>query len=395
VDPEPEFEQAVAAFVATLARGDAGAPFRAELAALLAELEPTARRITLVRTVLQLLGPGTPDVYQGDEHRLLALVDPDNRRAVDFYVRAAALEQAGGDAADAEKLGLVRACLALRAAHPEAFTAAGYTPLVAEGAGAGAVIAFARVHGPWALLVAAERPASRRGATWGGDTVLWLPAPLAGLGWQRVAGMRAAERPLRADGGGVLAVGDLLGPDPVAVLLAAPARRPPWGRRDVAPAQRLLRWIVSGRVPTLRRNLGCRLRLVSRAGSDRARPIDSSAARRPRGAAAARLSFPFVLRFPMATDATLTVAYFSMEICLEQDVPTYSGGLGVLAGDTLRSAADLRLPVVGSRSRHRHGYFRQHLELDGTQSRARPPGTPPRACPPCRTRSPCRWRGAP
>ncbi|HZF68909.1 MAG TPA: alpha-glucan family phosphorylase [Gemmatirosa sp.] len=69
----------------------------------------------------------------------------------------------------------------------------------------------------------------------------------------------------------------------------------------------------------------------------------------------------------MATDATLTVAYFSMEICLEQDVPTYSGGLGVLAGDTLRSAADLRLPVVGITLAHRHGYFRQHLELDGTQ----------------------------
>src|SRR5919108_219594 len=41
-----------------------------------------------------------------------------------------------------------------------------------------------------------------------------------------------------------------------------------------------------------------------------------------------------------------TVAYFSMEICLEQAIPTYSGGLGVLAGDTLRSAADLGVPVV-------------------------------------------------
>lgn len=69
----------------------------------------------------------------------------------------------------------------------------------------------------------------------------------------------------------------------------------------------------------------------------------------------------------MATDRGLTVAYFSMEICLEQDIPTYSGGLGVLAGDTLRSAADLRLPVVGITLVHRLGYFRQHLEPDGTQ----------------------------
>jgi starch phosphorylase len=70
----------------------------------------------------------------------------------------------------------------------------------------------------------------------------------------------------------------------------------------------------------------------------------------------------------MAADRALTVAYFSMEICLEQDVPTYSGGLGVLAGDTLRSAADLRLPVVGITLAHRQGYFRQHLASDGTQT---------------------------
>ena len=44
--------------------------------------------------------------------------------------------------------------------------------------------------------------------------------------------------------------------------------------------------------------------------------------------------------------ARTTVAYFSMEICLEQAIPTYSGGLGVLAGDTLRSAADLGVPLV-------------------------------------------------
>src|SRR5213592_1022350 len=63
-----------------------------------------------------------------------------------------------------------------------------------------------------------------------------------------------------------------------------------------------------------------------------------------------------------------TVAYFSMEICLEQAVPTYSGGLGVLAGDTLRSAADLAVPVVGVTLLHRKGYFEQHLDEDGNQT---------------------------
>jgi len=65
-----------------------------------------------------------------------------------------------------------------------------------------------------------------------------------------------------------------------------------------------------------------------------------------------------------------TIAYFSMEICLEQAIPTYSGGLGVLAGDTLRSCADLELPVVGITLLHRKGYFRQHLDSAGQQSEA-------------------------
>ncbi len=69
----------------------------------------------------------------------------------------------------------------------------------------------------------------------------------------------------------------------------------------------------------------------------------------------------------MAT-APLTVAYFSMEVCLEQALPTYSGGLGVLAGDTLRSAADLALPMVAVTLAHRCGYFTQHLGPDGRQS---------------------------
>ncbi len=63
-----------------------------------------------------------------------------------------------------------------------------------------------------------------------------------------------------------------------------------------------------------------------------------------------------------------TVAYFSMEICLEQAIPTYSGGLGVLAGDTLRSAADLGVPLVAVTLLHRKGYFHQHLDATGHQT---------------------------
>jgi starch phosphorylase len=62
------------------------------------------------------------------------------------------------------------------------------------------------------------------------------------------------------------------------------------------------------------------------------------------------------------------VAYFSMEIGLESELPTYSGGLGVLAGDTLRAAADLGAPLVGVTLVHRKGYFGQHLDAHGNQS---------------------------
>jgi len=62
------------------------------------------------------------------------------------------------------------------------------------------------------------------------------------------------------------------------------------------------------------------------------------------------------------------VAYFSMEIGLESGMPTYSGGLGVLAGDTIRSAADLDVPMVAVSLIHRRGYFFQRLDAQGHQS---------------------------
>jgi len=62
-----------------------------------------------------------------------------------------------------------------------------------------------------------------------------------------------------------------------------------------------------------------------------------------------------------------TIAYFSMEIGLLSDMPTYSGGLGVLAGDTIRAAADLKVPMVAVTLLHRKGYFYQRLDDSGRQ----------------------------
>ena len=74
------------------------------------------------------------------------------------------------------------------------------------------------------------------------------------------------------------------------------------------------------------------------------------------------------------------VAYFSMEIAIHPAMPTYSGGLGVLAGDTLRSAADLGVPVAAFTLLHRKGYFQQHLDPTGMQSEDVQPWNPADFC---------------
>ena len=74
------------------------------------------------------------------------------------------------------------------------------------------------------------------------------------------------------------------------------------------------------------------------------------------------------------------VAYFSMEIAINPAMPTYSGGLGVLAGDTLRSTADLGVPLVAFSLVHRKGYFQQHLNEAGMQSEDIQPWNPADFC---------------
>ena len=70
------------------------------------------------------------------------------------------------------------------------------------------------------------------------------------------------------------------------------------------------------------------------------------------------------------------IAYFSMEIALQSDIPTYAGGLGVLAGDTLRTAADLELPMVAVTLVSRMGYFHQEIDFNGRQTEALEPWQP-------------------
>lgn len=81
-----------------------------------------------------------------------------------------------------------------------------------------------------------------------------------------------------------------------------------------------------------------------------------------------------------------TVAYFSMEVGIDPAMPTYSGGLGILAGDTLRAAADKGVPVVGVTLLYHNGYFRQHLDEWGSQSESPVAWSPEEFLEPLRTR---------
>jgi glycogen phosphorylase len=96
------------------------------------------------------------------------------------------------------------------------------------------------------------------------------------------------------------------------------------------------------------------------------------------------------MRFPIHTEEVSSVeigddsgmvAYFSMEIAILPSIPTYSGGLGVLAGDTLRSASDRGLNLVAVTLVHRKGYFRQLLGADGNQTAVEQPWSPEKTLP--------------
>lgn len=91
--------------------------------------------------------------------------------------------------------------------------------------------------------------------------------------------------------------------------------------------------------------------------------------------------------------ADARVAYFSMEIALRAEIPTYAGGLGVLAGDTLRTAADLRLPLVGVTLVSRAGYFRQEIDANGRQVEHPAPWDPARWASPLDAKAAVRIEG--
>jgi (1->4)-alpha-D-glucan 1-alpha-D-glucosylmutase len=204
VDPVPEFDQAVQAFVRAVLDD---ASLVAEVEAFVQRLTPAWQVTALAQKAVQLTMPGVADTYQGSELWDLSLVDPDNRRPVDFVQRRKLLEELDGppslDEPGTAKLHLVSCLLRLRRELPEAFLAeSSYAPLDAGSR------AIGFVRGGQVATVAPLRALQVQRTGWGDDAVE-LPAG----SWRDV--LTGAAR------SGRMPLAELLADFPVAVLRKA------------------------------------------------------------------------------------------------------------------------------------------------------------------------------
>ena len=133
-NPNQTYETAAQSFARALIEGEGAEDFRRALAEAAAGLDHLGRVAAIAQTILQITLPGTPDIYQGTEFWDFSLVDPDNRRPVDYAARAAALAEAQppeltADDTGKAKLAVTHRLLTLRAEQPGLFAKGDYTPL--------------------------------------------------------------------------------------------------------------------------------------------------------------------------------------------------------------------------------------------------------------------------
>ena len=165
-DSDPAYEAQVTEWIAHLTHG----PATRMLADFALELHSGGVAVSLGRKLLQLVGPGIPDTYQGTEFFDFSLVDPDNRRFVDYAARSAA----AGSPEDVAKQRVVREALALRHERPQLFLSGGYAGVFAEGDASQHVVGVARTaYGvPQVIALATREPlALERDGGWRGTAV--------------------------------------------------------------------------------------------------------------------------------------------------------------------------------------------------------------------------------
>ncbi|HEU5174735.1 MAG TPA: malto-oligosyltrehalose synthase [Gemmatimonadaceae bacterium] len=233
-DPDPAFEEAVKGFVRTVLLPENAETdvFLSDVSRLVARVAPAGALNALARICVHYTSPGVPDTYQGDELWFRALVDPDNRRDVDYALRSkllsalatsldatASAELMEDSGSDRLKLHVVRALLRVRRAHPDLFRRGSYEPVEILGERAEHAFAFLRRHEETALLVVVPRLTAgcfgKRGqplTALAESIELKLPAELEGRVWQSVlTGQSTSD----------LGVVQLLAPLPIAVLTSS------------------------------------------------------------------------------------------------------------------------------------------------------------------------------
>jgi (1->4)-alpha-D-glucan 1-alpha-D-glucosylmutase len=253
INPNPAYDEGLKAFVAAvLRRGDN--PFLEDFL----RLHPLVARLGMInalsQTLVKLTSPGVPDVYQGQEIWDLSLVDPDNRRPVDFALRRDLLARLTADLAErprAEvpgqlvdswedgriKLFVTQQALRVRQAQPELFAAGEYVPLSPGGERADHAVAFARRTGDAAVLTVVPRLVATltrdqdfalpTAKLWKG-TWLSLPDDLAGTYTDRFTGAEVRTR--KHEGRVVLDLDAVFAGFPVGLLEREPSPPGPLSR---------------------------------------------------------------------------------------------------------------------------------------------------------------------
>ena len=186
VAPADEYEQVCEAFLRTVLDPRRNGRTLLELSAFVARAGAAGALNGLVQALLRLTVPGVPDLYQGTEFWDFSLVDPDNRRPVDYAQRRVALQAGHDDAAlvarwrdGGIKFELIRRALALRRRDPELFRRGDYLPLPAHGEAEDSILAFARRHEDRIALIVVPRCAAALVLASGGASPVPHVAPQA------------------------------------------------------------------------------------------------------------------------------------------------------------------------------------------------------------------------
>jgi (1->4)-alpha-D-glucan 1-alpha-D-glucosylmutase len=234
-NPNAAYEAALGRFIAGALDGSRPNPFLVDVRGFVETIARAGAVNGLAQTLIKLTAPGVPDVYQGSDLWDFGMVDPDNRRPVDWDLRRRLLAElraryanrpledgdfaalAEGWREGREKLFLIWRALSFRAAEPALFAQGSYEPLDVGGRHADRLCAFARLHEGRVLATVAPRLVWRllredSSIDWG-DTAITLPEA---AGWRDVLAGRAL-----AAAAGRVAAGELLGRFPVALLASA------------------------------------------------------------------------------------------------------------------------------------------------------------------------------